>query len=67
MRILVINGPNLNMLGVREPETYGRRTYADLKNDILCWAREVGVTADIFQSNHEGAGSRRPSGRTTAS
>ena len=55
MRILVINGPNLNMLGVREPDVYGRRTYADLKNDILCWAREVGVTADIFQSNHEGA------------
>ncbi len=55
MRILVINGPNLNMLGVREPETYGRRTYADLKSDILCWARELGVTADIFQSNHEGA------------
>ena len=42
MRILVINGPNLNMLGVREPETYGRRTYADLKSDILCWARELG-------------------------
>jgi 3-dehydroquinate dehydratase-2 len=55
MRILVINGPNLNMLGVREPDVYGRRTYADLKSDILCWARELGVTADIFQSNHEGA------------
>ena len=55
MNILVINGPNLNMLGIREPEHYGKGTYADLCNQIResCESRIFG--ADFYQSNHEGA------------
>lgn len=55
MKILVINGPNMNMLGVREPELYGNKTYRDLL--ILCeeTARSLGATCITFQSNHEGA------------
>lgn len=55
MRILIINGPNLNLLGVREPDIYGRRTYADLLDLIRAFAAERGVTVSFFQSNHEGA------------
>ncbi len=55
MKILVINGPNLNMLGVREPDIYGRKTYSDLVRLIENHCREKGVTVEIFQSNHEGA------------
>ena len=55
MKIKVINGPNLNMLGIREPETYGERTYADLVEFINQTAKELGVTVEVFQSNHEGA------------
>ena len=54
MKILVINGPNLNMLGVRDPEIYGRKTYADLVALIEGYCREKGVIVEIFQSNHEG-------------
>ena len=54
MKILVINGPNLNMLGIREPEIYGNGTYADLIAEIEAHAKTCGVTAEIFQSNHEG-------------
>lgn len=54
MRILVINGPNLNMLGIREPGIYGKNTYADLCNLIENYAAEKGVEVKIFQSNHEG-------------
>ncbi|MBQ7034041.1 MAG: type II 3-dehydroquinate dehydratase [Clostridia bacterium] len=54
MKILVINGPNLNMLGKREPDIYGRETYADLVSFIQSAALEAGVEAEIFQSNHEG-------------
>ena len=54
MKILVINGPNLNMLGVREPGLYGSRTYADLVRFIGATARDAGVEVEVFQSNHEG-------------
>lgn len=55
MKILVINGPNLNMLGVREPDIYGKKTYADLINFIKASVENAGVEVDCFQSNHEGA------------
>ena len=54
MKILVINGPNLNMLGIREPDIYGRGTYADLCRQITDWAQELGLEIELFQSNHEG-------------
>ena len=55
MKILVINGPNLNLLGLREPDVYGRKTYADLISFLEETAREAGVEVTCFQSNHEGA------------
>lgn len=55
MKILVINGPNLNLLGTREPQIYGTRTYAQLEDFIASCARESGLEVAIFQSNHEGA------------
>ena len=55
VKILVINGPNLNMLGVREPDQYGRETYADLVAKIQRHCAARGVEAEVFQSNHEGA------------
>ena len=55
MKILVINGPNMNMLGVREPDIYGKETYADLVEKIQTYADEKGVEVEFFQSNHEGA------------
>lgn len=54
MKILVINGPNLNMLGIREPHLYGNSTYADLCDLINAHAAKKGVEVKIFQSNHEG-------------
>ncbi len=54
MKILVINGPNLNLLGVREPEIYGNRTLKDLENLITAHADKKGVSVSFFQTNHEG-------------
>ena len=55
MKILVVNGPNLNMLGIREPDIYGRQDYNALVDFIKRSAEEVGAEAECFQSNHEGA------------
>ena len=54
MKILVLNGPNLNMLGIREPDVYGYATYADLCRDIQAHAARIDVEVEIYQSNHEG-------------
>lgn len=54
MKILVINGPNLNLLGVREPQHYGRETYEALVKEIETYCAEQGIQVDCFQSNHEG-------------
>ncbi|MBN1399854.1 MAG: type II 3-dehydroquinate dehydratase [Anaerolineae bacterium] len=51
---LVIHGPNLNLLGQREPEIYGRTTLEDIDAELLAWARDEDVTLRIVQSNHEG-------------
>ena len=54
MKIFVINGPNLNMLGIREPDHYGRETYADLAARIRNHCKVKGISVELFQSNHEG-------------
>ncbi len=54
MNIKVINGPNLNMIGIREPQIYGNKTYADLVEFINNVAKVLNVSVDIFQSNYEG-------------
>ena len=54
MKLLFLNGPNLNLLGVREPEIYGKQTYADLEGYIRSFCGELGIQCEILQSNHEG-------------
>ena len=55
MKLLVVNGPNINLLGLREKEIYGAQTYESLLDYIRQACQEAGVEADFFQSNHEGA------------
>ena len=55
MKILVLNGPNINMVGIREPGIYGMQTFADLLQLLDDTAKELGVEIEQFQSNHEGA------------
>lgn len=55
MKILVINGPNLNMLGIREPDIYGKNSYSDLCQLIEKHSLDKGYTVEFFQSNHEGS------------
>ena len=55
MKILVINGPNINMLGIREPDIYGKETYASLCEKIAAYCEKIDVKVEIYQSNHEGA------------
>ena len=54
MKLYIINGPNLNMLGIREPEQYGKTTYKDLVDMIDAYCKERGIEAVFYQSNHEG-------------
>ena len=54
MKILVINGPNLNLLGLREPALYGSKNFAALQEFILTAAKDLGLEVELFQSNHEG-------------
>ena len=54
MKILVINGPNINMLGIREPDVYGKNTFADLLSLLDRVAQEEGIEIEQYQSNHEG-------------
>lgn len=54
MKILVINGPNLNMLGIREPDHYGRETYTDLCEKIQNYCSKKRIEVSLYQSNHEG-------------
>lgn len=55
MKILVVNGPNLNMLGIREPGVYGKGSLEELEALICAQAKELGIDVELFQSNHEGA------------
>jgi 3-dehydroquinate dehydratase-2 len=55
MKLLIINGPNLNLLGLREPDIYGKQDYRALEDYIRAACKEAGAEAELFQSNHEGA------------
>ena len=55
MKFLIINGPNLNMLGIREPNIYGKESYPQLVKLVEDTCRQLGVEVEVYQSNHEGA------------
>ena len=55
MKILILNGPNINMLGIREPGVYGSQSYSELLRLLEVWADELGVEMEHYQSNHEGS------------
>jgi len=55
MKILVLNGPNINMLGIREPGIYGSQSYSELLRLLDLWAKELGIELEHYQSNHEGS------------
>ena len=54
MKLLILNGPNINMLGIREPGVYGSQSYSELLRLLSVWAEELGVEMEHYQSNHEG-------------
>lgn len=54
MKLLILNGANINMLGIREPDIYGRQSFQDLINSVQAHADEKGVQVEFYQSNHEG-------------
>ncbi|GHT64618.1 3-dehydroquinate dehydratase [Endomicrobiia bacterium] len=54
-KVLIVNGPNINMLGIREPEIYGNITLKGIENELSSFAKDLKVEIDFFQSNHEGA------------
>jgi 3-dehydroquinate dehydratase-2 len=55
MRVLIVNGPNLNLLGTRQPEIYGTTTLPEIEDLCRTWGAELGMEIDVFASNHEGA------------
>ena len=55
MKVLILNGPNINFIGIREKNLYGSTSYDELLNDIEKWAKELNLSVEVFQSNHEGA------------
>lgn len=54
MRLIILNGPNINMLGIRKPDIYGKETYSNLNKRIKIYAKQKNINIKIYQSNHEG-------------